>query len=205
MLARFRHFYLRLKLWQAGSALLLALPGVSLSGATLEISVPQLIHQPVLLFLEAENSVTGNTPHPDTAQARISSIMLEFDPPLQVVPLGTTIDIVNKDQLLHNTHVFDRNRTLFNVATPTTDIAVQRKLTRPGLFGVRCDLHPSMNAWIAVVSNPYYAVIENTGVFRIKDIKPGHYEVHIQRPDRGDQIFDLELAPDEQRQIRLSP
>ena len=174
-------------------------------GATLEIAVPQLIHQPVLLFLEAENRLADNTLHQDAAQARISSVMLEFDPPLQVLPVGATVEVVNKDPVLHNTHVFDRNRTLFNVATPTTSIAVQRKLTRPGLFGVRCDLHPSMNAWIAVVSNPYYAIVEKSGTFRIKDIEPGQYELHIQRPDSRDQVLVLELAPSEQRKIQLSP
>ncbi len=174
-------------------------------GATLEISVPQLTHKPVLLFLETENRAANNALHQNTAQARISSVMLKFDPPLQILSVGTTVEVVNKDPVLHNTHVFNRNRTLFNVATPTTAIAVQRKLTRPGLFGVRCDLHPSMNAWIAVVSNPYYAIIEKPGIFRIEDIKPGQYELHIQRPDSQDQILVLELAPSEQRKIRLSP
>jgi len=206
--------YRRLTECRAGAALLLAISGLFVSiatsadragGATLEIAVPQLIHQPMLLFLEAENRVAGNTLQQDTAQARISSAMFEFDPPLQILPVGTTVEVVNKDPVLHNTHVFDRNRTLFNVATPTTAIAVQRKFTRPGLFGVRCDLHPSMNAWIAIVSNPYYAIVEKPGIFRIEDIKPGRYKLHIQRPDSQDQILVLELARSEQRKIRLSP
>jgi len=206
--------YRRLTEYRAGAALVLAIIGLLISiatsadqaeGATLEITAPQLIRQPVLLFLETENKAAGNTLQQGTAQARISSVMFEFDPPLQILPVGTTVNVVNKDPVLHNTHVFNRNRTLFNVATPTTAIAVRRKLTRPGLFGVRCDLHPSMNAWIAVVSNPYYAFIEKPGIFRIEDIKPGQYELHIQRPDSQDQILALELAPSEMRKIRLSP
>ena len=159
----------------------------------------------MLLFLVSENKATDNTLEKTAAQARISSVMSEFYPPIQVLPVGTTLEVVNKDPVLHNTHVFDRNRTLFNVATPTTSIVVQRKLTRPGLFGVRCDLHPSMNAWIAIVSNPYYAVIDKPGVFTIEDIAPGRYELHIQRPDRQEQILVLDMAPTEQRKIRLPP
>jgi len=195
----------QLNVWRTGISLLFILTTTSASCATLEISAPRLIHQPVLLFLEPENKAAEQPLPSDTAQARISSVMLAFDPPLQVLPVGTTIDVVNEDPILHNTHVFDRNRTLFNVATPTTAIAVQRKLTRPGLFGVRCDLHPSMNAWIAIVRDRHYAVIEKPGIFTIEDIAPGHYALHIQRPDKQNQVLMLDMGAKERRRIRLSP
>lgn len=182
-----------------------ATDGVQARGATLEIVVSQLDKQPVLLFLQAEKGVTNHVLLPDSEQPRITSAKFQFDPPLQVLPVGTTIEVVNQDPVLHNTHVFNGSHTLFNVATPNADITVQRTFSRPGLFGVRCDLHPSMNAWIAVVSDANYAVIDKPGVYRIENIEPGRYEVHIQRPERQDQVMEMELFAAEERKIQLPP
>jgi len=172
-------------------------------GASLEITAPPLISLPTLVFIETENAASNIAKQGAPEQAQIISYMSTFKPAIQVVSTGTEMVVINADSILHNTHVFDHNRTLFNVATPTTEISVQRKLFRPGLFNVRCDLHPSMNAWIAVVSNPYYAVIEKAGVFSIDNIKPGHYKLHIQQSGRQEQILSVELISKEQKKIQL--
>jgi plastocyanin len=180
-------------------------PTIQARGATIEIAVSQLDQEPVLFFLQAKNGMVNKTLSPNATQAQIISSMLQFDPPLQVLPVGTRIEVLNRDPVLHNTHVFKGSLTLFNVATPNAEIAVQRTLSRAGLFGVRCDLHPSMNAWIVVVSNPYYTIIKNPGVYRIENIKPGRYEARIQRPERPDQILEMELVAAEERKIQLPP
>jgi len=44
---------------------------------------------------------------------------------------------------------------------------------------VRCNIHPWMEAYIGVVSNPYYAVTSDDASFLIKNVPPGTYTLSV--------------------------
>jgi len=44
---------------------------------------------------------------------------------------------------------------------------------------VLCDAHTHMSAWILVHDNPYVAVTDTHGAFRITDVPPGTYRVTL--------------------------
>ena len=191
------------------AALACLLAGAAAAGpalpAAVEILAPPTGEAPTLLFLGADGPPGGKAQAAPAATARIASTASRFHPRLQVLAAGTRLEIVNRDPILHNTHLFDHDRTLFNVATPTAGVAVHRRLTRPGLFSVRCDLHRWMKAWIAVVDSPYYAVIDRPGLVRIENVKPGHYLLHILTADKPERRVPLSLQAGERRQMRLLP
>ena len=45
------------------------------------------------------------------------------------------------------------------------------------MFPIRCDVHPWMQAWIAVMAHPFFAVTGLDGQFEIKNIPAGTYEI----------------------------
>jgi plastocyanin len=174
-------------------------------GASLEITTSPSINLPALVYIETENTESNVTPSKKTKHAQITSYLSTFKPQIQILPIGAEIEVINEDPIFHNTHVFDQGRTLFNVATPTSGISVQRKLTRTGLFNVRCDLHPFMNAWIAIVNSNYYTFIEKSGIYNINNIEPGRYKLHIHRSNRQEQIIALDFSSEEKKKIQLLP
>lgn len=90
------------------------------------------------------------------------------------------VAIVNFDNILHNPHFFDhKNASLFNVAMPTPNREVEKKILRAKGVGIhfQCDVHVHMNAWMASLEHPYFAVTDAQGRFEIKDIPPGTYKV----------------------------
>jgi hypothetical protein len=97
-----------------------------------------------------------------------------FVPHVQAVQVGSVV-IVNHDPVLHNTHGFLEKATVFNVALPMKGQRIDRKLTKPGLVRVECDAHGWMLAWIYAAENPYYAVTQKDGTFKIGDVPPGSY------------------------------
>ena len=108
-----------------------------------------------------------------------------FQPHVQVVRQGS-LDIVNSDPVLHNTHGYYGKRTAFNVALPEQDQKVTKVLKRPGTVKVDCDAHGWMLGWVQVVDNPYFFQTGEDGAFSITDVPPGEYTLVVWQEWLGD-------------------
>ncbi len=102
-----------------------------------------------------------------------------FVPHVSAVMAGAKVRIRNSDPILHNTHGFLDRLTVFNIALPTKDqvVDITQRIKKPGVVEVVCDAHTHMRAWIVVRDNPYVAVSDDSGQFRIDEIPPGSYRV----------------------------
>ena len=98
----------------------------------------------------------------------------KFHPHVQVARQGS-LDIINSDPVLHNTHGYYGKRTAFNVALPEKDQKVTKVLKQPGTVKVDCDAHGWMLGWVQVVDNPYFFQTGDDGTFSIADVPPGDY------------------------------
>ena len=102
----------------------------------------------------------------------------QFAPHVQVIRRGS-LDILNSDPILHNTHGFYGKRTAFNLAMPNQNETISADLKRPGLVRIECDAHGWMLAWVHVADSPYYVVTDENGMFNITDIPPGEYTLVV--------------------------
>jgi hypothetical protein len=102
-----------------------------------------------------------------------------FVPHVSAVMAGAKVRIRNSDPVLHNTHGFLDRLTVFNVALPIKDqvVPIGHLIKKVGVVEVLCDAHTHMRAWIVVRDNPYFAVSDENGQFRIDEIPPGRYRV----------------------------
>ncbi len=115
----------------------------------------------------------------------IDNVKCRFKPHVQAAAVRSKLEIRNSDPVLHNTHGFVDNKTVFNVALPFKDAKVKRPLRKPGIVRVECDSHGWMRGWIYVADNPYYAVTDNKGNFIIKNIPPGQYTLAVWQEHTG--------------------
>lgn len=97
-----------------------------------------------------------------------------FEPHVQVIPPGE-LEIHNSDPILHNTKAYYGRRAAFNLALPDAGMTLTRELPRPGVVRFECDTHGWMEAWIYVLTHPYFAITDEQGRFRIEDVPPGEY------------------------------
>lgn len=116
-----------------------------------------------------------------------------YEPHVQAATVGATIEVVNSDPVLHNTHtLLNKTDTVFNVALPTQGQRIPKKLKKAGVINTMCDAgHHWMAAYIVVVDNPYHAVSDASGKFSIKDVPPGQYKLTVWHEKLGTKSVDV--------------
>jgi hypothetical protein len=122
-------------------------------------------------------------PLPIDKRAELSSEKCVLDPRVQAVIVGTTVNVINDDKVLHKLIFtkFGTHDTL--LVTPFFNsgqiVATERLAKAAGLVEIRCTDHPWEHGFIAVFDNPYFAVTEDNGSFKIDSLAPGMYKLMI--------------------------
>jgi hypothetical protein len=104
-----------------------------------------------------------------------------FDPPLLVVPLGSTVAFPNSDPVRHNVH----SRTpgaAFDLGFYGEGEAPERVFDRPGLVVVNCNVHRTMQTQVYVVPSAYQARPDAGGHWRIEGLPGGRGTLHLWHP-----------------------
>lgn len=171
--------------------------------ASLILEVQAQDHWPLAIYLTGGDLAPPQPQEIPAGSRRIESIHVRFAPEFQVLPPASELEIVNSDPIPHNTHVFHRGETIFNVGLPTQGVTVHKTLTGNGIFSVRCDLHPTMQAWLFVPPSPHYAVVRQPQTVRFDDLAPGEYVLHLWQADTGESYRLVNLDSGERKVLHL--
>lgn len=112
--------------------------------------------------------------------ARMDQKNLVFIPHVLPILVGTTVEFMNSDDVLHNVFSPDNCAEKFNLGTwPKGEIRTYT-FKNPGCFSVMlCNVHPEMEAYIVVLETPYFSVSEKDGSYIIKNVPAGKYSLKI--------------------------
>ena len=103
----------------------------------------------------------------------------EYQPHVLAFPVGTTVEILNPDGILHNVHSYSKVNSPFNMAQPKFKKTLDVKIDKPEAIEVKCDVHGWMQGWLVATPTPYVAVTDNSGNFKMTDVPAGTYTVEI--------------------------
>ncbi|MFQ5678782.1 MAG: carboxypeptidase regulatory-like domain-containing protein [Gemmatimonadota bacterium] len=169
--------------------------GTSILSETFVVSPKNRGLKNVLVTVEG---LSGARPGPRTSTATIVQEGCIYRPHFQVVELGaegTQLLIRNEDGILHNIQASQGGRPLFNSAQPGILKEIKKKLTRPGLVEIKCDVHGWMEAHIVVLEDqPYYAVTSEEGRFAIEGVPAGTYTLHAWHEALGEMTRRVTVA-----------
>ena len=127
----------------------------------------------------------GNAPN---APAVLDQKGCQYSPHVIAVMSGQAIEIKNSDAFLHNVHTLPEKNEGQNMAQPTTGSGKLKTPKEAEYFRVKCDVHPWMGAWVAVIDNPYFAVTDKDGKFSLpKGLADGDYTLHVWHEKFGEQ------------------
>lgn len=129
----------------------------------------------------------------------------EYHPHVLAFPAGSTVAVLNPDGVLHNVHVMGKENFEANRAMPKFQKKVDWKVEKPEWpIAVKCDAHPWMHAYWLSMDQPYYAVTDDAGNFKITDIPPGDYEVEIWQGELGKKTEKVTIKPKEETKVAWS-
>jgi hypothetical protein len=132
-----------------------------------------------------------------------------FQPFMTIVRNGHAVEVINMDPVMHDIQGYETSleagaRVLFN--TPLVmnfhhrrgDIhamhnhAPGKSLVGPiylnrgrRTFYMQCGFHAYMESWAMAVNNPYYALTDTNGTYKIDKIPPGTYQLVVWHPQTG--------------------
>ena len=134
---------------------------------------------------------------------------LLFQPHINVVLVGSTVDFLNSDKVAHNVFwpsLMQGTKKLpgKNLGTWPTGEKRPFKFDQPGVAALLCNVHPEMAGYIVVVPTPYYATTDKGGNFKIENVPDGQYNVVAWHEGAKNQSKAVAVSGDSKADFTLS-
>jgi hypothetical protein len=113
--------------------------------------------------------------------------------------------VVNSDQTSHNIHPLPRFNREWNKSQPPGQPPFEESFAREEIaIPVKCNVHPWMRAYIAVLRNPYFAVTGNDGTFEITKMPTGTYTISAWHEKYGTMSQTVSIGSNEKKAITFT-
>ncbi len=119
----------------------------------------------------------------------------EYEPHVLLAPAGQPVEIKNSDGILHNIHTYSKDNPPVNRAQPKFKKTMTETWAKPEMVRLSCDVHGWMAGWLAVEADPYYAVTDEHGAFKLTDVPAGDYELKVWHPKLGETTQKVTVKP----------
>ncbi len=102
----------------------------------------------------------------------------QYVPHVLGLQVNQKLKVTNSDPTQHNIHPNPKSNPGWNQTQPNGAAPIEKTFARHEvLIPVKCDQHPWMKSYVAVVKHPFFAVTGEDGAFVIKGLPPGKYTV----------------------------
>jgi plastocyanin len=128
----------------------------------------------------------------------------QFHPRVLPVVVGQEVEFPNRDTIYHNVFSVSPLQPFDLGQHRADDPAPRQVFTRPGLVPIYCNIHPEMLAYVVVLENEAFAVTGKDGTFTISGVPPGQHRIHAWMPAAKSVAQDIEVAPGQQVEVRLT-
>lgn len=128
------------------------------------------------------DTIAGKTFPAPSEHVVIDQKGLLFQPHINVVLVGTTVDFLNSDKVAHNVFwpsVMQNGKKLpgKNLGTWPTGEKRAFKFDQPGVAALLCNVHPEMAGYVVVVPTPYHTLTDKAGNYKLENVPDGQYNV----------------------------
>ena len=116
-----------------------------------------------------------------------------FAPHVAMIPQGSSIKLLNSDDVMHNLHSWSMKNTAFNEGVAAHG-NISKTFEFPETVKVTCDVHKWMTSWLIVQANPYYVLTDANGNYKLEGVPAGTYTVQAWQESLGKTIQEVTVA-----------
>ena len=129
-----------------------------------------------------------------------------YHPHVFGIQVGQPLNIKNSDPVLHNIKAKAVKNRPFNVSQPNvTTTPTVRTFAQPEVMvSLECNVHGWMNAYLGVLTHPFYSVTGTDGSFSIKGLPPGTYTIEAWHEKYGTQTATVTVTGTETKTSDLT-
>jgi plastocyanin len=128
-----------------------------------------------------------------------------YKPHVISVMANQPIEISNSDNTNHNIHPLPKNNPEWNESQgPKSEKKVKTFAREEVAIGVKCNIHPWMKSYIAVLKHPFHAVTGSDGSFELKGLPPGNYTITAWHEKFGPKDQQVTLAAKDSKAVDFS-
>jgi plastocyanin len=120
-----------------------------------------------------------------------------FAPHVVAMQTGQPVQMVNEDSTSHNIHPLATNNREWNKAEPPGTTPLTESFARPEFISVKCNVHPWMHAYFAVLKTSHYAVTGDNGAFSLNNLPAGKYTITAWHETLGTQTQEITITGNE--------
>ncbi len=158
--------------------------------------------QNVIVYVK--DGVKGAYPTPTTPVV-INQEGCTYHPHVFAIQVGQPLEILNSDSTLHNINAQPKLNKRFNIAQPMKGMKTVKTFDQVEV-GVpfKCNVHPWMNAYAAVLNHPFFGVTDSSGSFSVSGLPAGTYTIEAWHEKYGTQTQSVTVADGETKQVSFT-
>ena len=157
--------------------------------------------QNVLVFIS--DGLSNRTFDPPKEPVVITQKGCLYEPHVMAVQANQPIEVVNDDPTSHNIHPTPANNREWNKAE-LPGARVEEAFAREEIaIPVKCNIHPWMRGYIAVLKNPYFAVTRKDGSFDLPNLPPGTYTIKAWHEKLGTSTQTITIGANQTKDINF--
>lgn len=158
---------------------------------------PGMVHSipktPIPAVVLVKETFEGQTSTPPTRHPSLGQKNAWFIPEVMAVLVGTTVDFPNLDNQYHNVFSYSKPKR-FDLGRYPTGESRPVTFDKPGVVKIYCEIHEHMRAWVVVCENPYFAVTDMEGKFRIENVPAGKRTLMVWRAQGKEAQQDVNVV-----------
>lgn len=154
------------------------------------------------IFVHVTDGLPAEEYPPPADPAVLDQKGCRYVPHVLAVQKNQVLKILNSDGLLHNVHALPEVNQQFNMAMPGSRVEAEQKFDKAEpMFKIKCDVHPWMASYLAVLEHPFYDVTAKDGRFEISGLPAGTYEIEAWHEKLGTRKAEVTVGAGDSKDV----
>lgn len=124
-----------------------------------------------------------------------------YVPHVIALHVNQELKVVNSDQTSHNIHPLAKVNREWNKSQPPGTPPLSEKFDKEEMISVKCNVHPWMRGYFAVLKTNHYSISKDDGSFTLPDLPAGKYTLTAWHEDYGTQTAEVTISGNESKKV----